>query len=185
MFRQFDAFKDLARALKGLGCRVGIEYFGQRFAETDKLAGLGLDYIKVHPSYVRGISSNEGNQEFLKGLCNMARALGINRKRTQRLMRRMGRGEQADARRVLELWSLSIAVLLSGLFAFYAARLAWQSHLFNDISTSSDATPLWIPQITMVIGTTVLFIAFLDEWVLQWRGQRRPAPSQAGDPPHE
>ncbi len=77
VFRQFDAFKDLARALKGLGCRVGIEYFGQRFAETDKLAGLGLDYIKVHPSYVRGISSNEGNQEFLKGLCNMARALGI------------------------------------------------------------------------------------------------------------
>lgn len=92
---------------------------------------------------------------------------------------------QGRARRALELWSLSIAVLLSGLFAFYAARLAWQSHLFNDISTSSDATPLWIPQITMVIGTTVLFIAFLDEWVLEWRGLRRPASSQAGDPPHE
>ncbi len=77
MFRQFDAFRDLARSLKGLGCRVGIEYFGQRFAESDKLASLGLDYIKVHPSYVRGISSNEGNQEFLKGLCAMAHALGI------------------------------------------------------------------------------------------------------------
>ena len=77
VFRQFDAFRDLARSLKGLGCRVGIEYFGQRFAESDKLASLGLDYIKVHPSYVRGISTNEGNQEFLKGLCAMAHALGI------------------------------------------------------------------------------------------------------------
>jgi diguanylate cyclase (GGDEF)-like protein len=77
VFRQFDAFKDLARSLKALGCRVGIEYFGQRFAESDKLAGLGLDYIKVHPSYVRGISQNTGNQEFLKGLCSMAHALGI------------------------------------------------------------------------------------------------------------
>jgi len=77
VFRQFDAFRDLTRALKGLGCRVGIEYFGQRFAESDKLSTLGLDYIKVHPGYVRGISENPGNQEFLKGLCAMAHALGI------------------------------------------------------------------------------------------------------------
>ncbi|TDQ39285.1 bifunctional diguanylate cyclase/phosphodiesterase [Tepidicella xavieri] len=77
VFRQFDAFRDLTRALKALGCRVGIEYFGQRFAESAQLASLGLDYIKVHPAYVRGISENPGNQEFLKGLCNMAHALGI------------------------------------------------------------------------------------------------------------
>jgi diguanylate cyclase (GGDEF)-like protein len=77
VFRQFDAFRDLTRSLKALGCRVGIEFFGQRFAESSKLADLGLDYIKVHPSFVRGISENTGNQEFLKGLCSMARALGI------------------------------------------------------------------------------------------------------------
>mgnify|MGYP006165249643 CR=1 FL=1 len=38
---------DLARSLKALGCRVGIEYFGQRFAETAQLAGLGLDHTQV------------------------------------------------------------------------------------------------------------------------------------------
>jgi EAL domain-containing protein (putative c-di-GMP-specific phosphodiesterase class I) len=31
----------------------------------------------VHPSYVRGIDQNVGNQEFLKGLCNVAHAIGI------------------------------------------------------------------------------------------------------------
>jgi len=77
VFRQFDAFRDLVRSLKALGCRAGIEYFGQRFAESNKLADLGLDYIKVHPSYIRGIASNDGNQEFLKGLCHMAHSLGI------------------------------------------------------------------------------------------------------------
>ena len=77
VFRQFEAFRDLVRSLKALGCRVGIEYFGQRFAESDKLASLGLDYIKVHPSYVRGIASSPGNQEFLKGLCSVARNFGI------------------------------------------------------------------------------------------------------------
>ncbi|WP_382159113.1 TRAP transporter small permease [Hydrogenophaga sp. ANAO-22] len=75
-------------------------------------------------------------------------------------------------RRGLELWSLSVAVLLSGLLAVYAWRLAWQSHAFHDISTASDATPLWIPQILMGLGTTVLLIAFLDEWVLELRRQR-------------
>jgi len=77
VFRQFDAFRDLARTLKALGCRVGIEYFGQRFAESEKLAELALDYIKVHPSYVRGIADNVGNQEFLMGLCKVAHAIGI------------------------------------------------------------------------------------------------------------
>ena len=77
VFRQFDAFRDLARNLKQLGCRVGVEYFGQRFAESGKLADLGLDYIKVHPSYLSGIADNPGNQEFLRGLCKMAHSLGI------------------------------------------------------------------------------------------------------------
>lgn len=79
---------------------------------------------------------------------------------------------QGGARRAMELWALSAAVLLSGLFAFYSARLAWQSRLFNDISTSNDATPLWIPQTMMAVGTLILFVAFLDEWVLELRGQR-------------
>jgi len=76
------------------------------------------------------------------------------------------------ARRGLELWSLSVAVVLAGLLAVYAWRLAWQSHLFHDISTSADATPLWIPQILMGVGTTVLLIALLDEWVLELRRKR-------------
>jgi len=75
--KQFAAFRDLAHSLKALGCRVGIEYFGQTLADTDQLSSLGLDYLKVHPSFVRGISSNPGNQEYLRGLCSMAHALGV------------------------------------------------------------------------------------------------------------
>lgn len=79
---------------------------------------------------------------------------------------------KGSARRGLELWSLSVAVLLAGLLAVYAWRLAWQSHQFHDISTSADATPLWIPQILMGVGTTVLLIAFIDEWVLELQRKR-------------
>ncbi len=76
------------------------------------------------------------------------------------------------ARRGMELWSLSAAVLLAGLLALYAWRLAWQSHAYHDISTAADATPLWIPQILMGLGTTVLLIAFIDEWVLEFQRKR-------------
>jgi TRAP-type C4-dicarboxylate transport system permease small subunit len=82
---------------------------------------------------------------------------------------------QGRARRALEMWALSAAVFLSGLFAFYSIRLAWFSRAINDISTGNDATPLWIPQIAMAVGTLILFIAFIDDWVLHWRGEREQA----------
>ncbi|HJV86095.1 MAG TPA: TRAP transporter small permease subunit [Noviherbaspirillum sp.] len=75
-------------------------------------------------------------------------------------------------RHALEIWSHGIGAALAGAFAFYAMRLAYQSHEFNDISTGNDATPLWIPQIPMAIGAIVLFIALADDLVLELRGRR-------------
>ncbi|MDP2770534.1 MAG: TRAP transporter small permease, partial [Giesbergeria sp.] len=87
---------------------------------------------------------------------------------------------RGGGRKALELWALGAASFLALLFAFYSARLAWQSHVFNDISTGSDATPLWIPQLAMVAGTAVLAIAFLDELVLELQGLRtQPNPGEA------
>jgi TRAP-type C4-dicarboxylate transport system permease small subunit len=81
-------------------------------------------------------------------------------------------------RRAFEVWSLVCAVALSGLLAFYSARLSWQSHKFHDISTGIDATPLWIPQLGMAIGTAILLVAFVDELVLELRGQRKVGASE-------
>ena len=74
--------------------------------------------------------------------------------------------------RALELWALGVATLLSALFAYYSVRLSWQSWDFHDVSTGNDATPLWIPQMSMALGAVVLCIAFVDELVLEWRGAR-------------
>jgi len=75
-------------------------------------------------------------------------------------------------KRALELWALGVATLLAALFAFYSVRLSWQSWDFNDISTGNDATPLWIPQLTMALGAVILCIAFIDEFFLELRGAR-------------
>jgi TRAP-type C4-dicarboxylate transport system permease small subunit len=79
---------------------------------------------------------------------------------------------RGKARRGLEIWALSAAVALATLSAFYSCRLVWQSRQFNDISTGNDATPLWLPQLSMALGTVILLIAFIDELVLELRGQR-------------
>jgi TRAP-type C4-dicarboxylate transport system permease small subunit len=83
----------------------------------------------------------------------------------------IGRLEGA-ARRAMELWALAAAATLAGLFAWYSARLVWQSRLFNDISTGNDATPLWIPQLAMAAGTLLLFVALVDELVLAATNRR-------------
>jgi TRAP-type C4-dicarboxylate transport system permease small subunit len=76
-------------------------------------------------------------------------------------------------RRAGELWALSASVLLGALFAFFSVRLAWVSRSINDISTGNDATPLWLPQVAMAVGTLILLVALVDEWVLELRGQRK------------
>jgi TRAP-type C4-dicarboxylate transport system permease small subunit len=78
----------------------------------------------------------------------------------------------ASLKRALERWSLAVASLLAIAFAWYSVRLAWQSYALHDISTGNDATPLWIPQLSMAIGNVVLAIAFIDQLVAELRGER-------------
>ncbi len=68
----------------------------------------------------------------------------------------------AAGKRWLERWSLAVALVLSAAFAWYSVRLAWQSYQFHDISTGNDATPLWIPQLSMAAGNLILTVAFVD-----------------------
>ena len=83
----------------------------------------------------------------------------------------------------MEVWALAAATLLAALFAVYSVRLVWLSHELNDISTSADAAPLWIPQLPMAAGTLILLVAFADELVLQLLGRRRD-PASDGEALH-
>ena len=80
-------------------------------------------------------------------------------------------------KKAIEIWALAAAVALSALFAYYSVKLSINSFQFNDMSTGTDATPLWIPQISMGLGAVVLLIAFIDELVLEILGKRADASS--------
>ncbi len=74
-------------------------------------------------------------------------------------------------RRAMEWFSLAAATAVAAMLAFYAVRLAWQSHAFDEISQGVDATPLWIPQLSMAVGAVVLLIALVDDLVLTTLGR--------------
>jgi len=78
-------------------------------------------------------------------------------------------------RRPLDLWSHVAGTFFCAILAFYSARLAWQSHVFNDVSQGNDATPLWIPQLGMAAGAIVLLVAMVDDLVLLARRRELPA----------
>ena len=69
-------------------------------------------------------------------------------------------------KRPLDLWSHLAGTFFCAVLAWFSIRLAWQSHVYNDISQGNDATPLWIPQIAMAAGAVVLLVAMVDDFVL-------------------
>jgi len=70
-------FRELCLSLKTVGCRVGLEHYGHQFSQIGLLHDMGLDFLKVDSSFVRGVDSNAGNVAFLKGLCSIAHNIGL------------------------------------------------------------------------------------------------------------
>ena len=72
-----EPFRALCLALNQRGCHTGLEHFGHHFSQIGIWHNLGLDYLKVDSSFVRGIENNSGNAAFLKGLCSIAHNIGL------------------------------------------------------------------------------------------------------------
>jgi EAL domain-containing protein (putative c-di-GMP-specific phosphodiesterase class I)/GGDEF domain-containing protein len=74
---RLEALRALSRDLKPLGCKLGLEHYGHRFDQIGRLYDLGLDFLKVDPSFIHGLDANPGNQAFLAGLLEIAHRIGM------------------------------------------------------------------------------------------------------------
>ncbi len=80
--------------------------------------------------------------------------------RVSMVLNKLGRWRRAG-----ELWCFVIGSALAIYFAYYSHKGAYLSYLINDVSQGQDATPLWIPQIPMALGTSILALALVDHFV--------------------
>ena len=76
----------------------------------------------------------------------------------------------AKLRGLLEWWCLAAAFGLSLYIAWYAIRLVWVSYTTHDISPAADASPLWIPQISMALGCIGFALSFGHALIRRWKG---------------
>ena len=68
----------------------------------------------------------------------------------------------ARIERFMEIWCFAIGAAVMWYFVYYCQRFVFWSWKFNDISQGQDKTPLWIPQMAMLIGAVIFAIALTD-----------------------
>ncbi len=69
------------------------------------------------------------------------------------------------SRHWLEVWCFFVGSVASTYIAWFAIKAVRWSYKFHDISQGQDATPIWIPQLSMAIGASLLAICFWDNLV--------------------
>lgn len=77
-------------------------------------------------------------------------------------------------RRLLELACLGAMAVFVGFATWSTGRYLWKGALSGEMTPGMIEIPLWIPQLSLVGGLAVLFIAVLEEFTDVARG-REPA----------
>jgi TRAP-type C4-dicarboxylate transport system permease small subunit len=65
-------------------------------------------------------------------------------------------------RKIAEWFSFGVAVVTALWLSWFAWSMVYWSYKFNELSQGLDATPIWIPQLSMAIGLTVLALSIVD-----------------------
>ena len=70
------------------------------------------------------------------------------------------------ARWYAELGALGISAIFVAYMLWAVTRFVYDSYAFNEVAQGLIRVPIWIPQMTFLIGVLIFFIAVLDELVL-------------------
>lgn len=77
-------------------------------------------------------------------------------------------------RRVAEIVALTLTTVFVGYMAWAATSFVYESWKFKEVAQGLIKVPIWIPQLSFVIGVLIFLVAVLDELVAVLRG-RKPA----------
>ena len=69
-------------------------------------------------------------------------------------------------KKLLEIWCLVIASFYSGYVAFYFIKMLKISYEFQERSEGADEILIWIPQMSVAIGSFIFFICIFHQFIL-------------------
>ena len=81
-------------------------------------------------------------------------------------------------RRIAEIFALSATGLFIGYMAWAVTRFVYDSWKFKEVAQGLIQIPIWIPQMSFVLGVLIFLVAVLDELVVVLGG-RKPAYQRA------
>ncbi len=71
-----------------------------------------------------------------------------------------------DKKKYLETWCLLVASFFSGYLAFYFIKMLIISYKFQERSEGADEILIWIPQISVAVGSSIFFICIFHKLIL-------------------
>ena len=77
VIHDLESFRSLCRQLQPFGCKLGLEHVGREFRRISDLKDLGLAYLKIDASLVRGIGDSPERQTLLRGMATLCHSIGI------------------------------------------------------------------------------------------------------------
>lgn len=83
-------------------------------------------------------------------------------------------------RRIAELVALAATALFVGYMAWAATRFVYDSWQFKEVAQGLIQIPIWIPQLSFLLGVLIFLVAVLDELILVIR-KKKPAYQVAED----
>ncbi|MGQ0653478.1 MAG: TRAP transporter small permease [Betaproteobacteria bacterium] len=76
------------------------------------------------------------------------------------------------ARYAMEVFSLSIATAFVAYMLWSVTRFVYESWKFNEVAQGLIKWPIWIPQMSLVLGVLVFLVAVVDELVVVLRKEK-------------
>ena len=71
-----------------------------------------------------------------------------------------------NVRKILELWCLFVATFISCFLSYYFIKMLIISIKFGERREGADEILIWIPQLSVAIGSTIFFICVSHNFIL-------------------
>jgi TRAP-type C4-dicarboxylate transport system permease small subunit len=140
------------------------------------LCVFGICGLMLAQAFARGMGGQiRGTDDIVAWLCAAASFLALGHTfRHGELVRvglwldRLGAG----GRRVMELFALGVSAAFVAYMLWAVSGFIYESWKFKEVAQGLIKVPIWIPQLTFLVGVAIFFVAILDELFLVLKRQK-------------
>jgi len=118
---------------------------------------------RIFGFYIRGLAEYSGYSMAASSFLALAYTFG--EKGHIRITLFLEKSKQ-NIKRILNLWCLFVTTFFSGFLSYYFIKMLIVSIKFGERSEGADEILIWIPQLSVAIGSTIFFLCVMHNFIL-------------------